>query len=107
MQRESKDYLNSSEYLTLQARLHNIITSLNVANRKQHVEFPWMVDGAKVPTDAAQLLTELVCLVDILFHFPFELFSREDVSNLPWIVIRSVSLLIPCYMSIITISRPL
>ncbi|KAL6614393.1 hypothetical protein ACP70R_036663 [Stipagrostis hirtigluma subsp. patula] len=41
------------------ARLHDIITSSNVANCNEHVEFPWMVDGAGVPTNAAQLLTNL------------------------------------------------
>ncbi|TVU34900.1 hypothetical protein EJB05_16756 [Eragrostis curvula] len=43
-------------------RLHEIITSSNNANCKHNVEFPWMVDGAEVPTNAAQLLTELAKL---------------------------------------------
>jgi hypothetical protein len=104
----SGEYKLSSPYfskniLFLQARLHDIITSTNVANCKQHVEFPWMVDGAKVPTNAAQLLTELVCWLGILFHFSFELFCREYASSSPWILVCSVIICIPCYISIITI----
>ncbi|XP_062207060.1 inositol hexakisphosphate and diphosphoinositol-pentakisphosphate kinase VIP1-like isoform X6 [Phragmites australis] len=45
------------------ARLHDIITSSNVANCNEHVEFPWMVDGVGVPTNAAQLLTNLAELI--------------------------------------------
>ncbi|RLM93078.1 hypothetical protein C2845_PM08G27330 [Panicum miliaceum] len=41
------------------ARLHDIITSSKVANCNEPVEFPWMVDGAGVPKNAAQLLTSL------------------------------------------------
>jgi hypothetical protein len=44
----------------LQARLYDIITSSKVANCNEPVEFPWMVDGAGVPKNAAQLLTSLV-----------------------------------------------
>uniref|UniRef100_A0A0E0JPG1 Inositol hexakisphosphate and diphosphoinositol-pentakisphosphate kinase n=1 Tax=Oryza punctata TaxID=4537 RepID=A0A0E0JPG1_ORYPU len=40
------------------ARLHNIILSSKVANGEP-VEFPWMVDGAGVPPNAAKLLTNL------------------------------------------------
>ncbi|OEL27790.1 Inositol hexakisphosphate and diphosphoinositol-pentakisphosphate kinase 2 [Dichanthelium oligosanthes] len=41
------------------ARLHDIITSSKVANCNESMEFPWMVDGAGVPKNAAQLLTNL------------------------------------------------
>ncbi|PAN28180.1 hypothetical protein PAHAL_5G136600 [Panicum hallii] len=41
------------------ARLYDIITSSKVANCNEPVEFPWMVDGAGVPKNAAQLLTSL------------------------------------------------
>ncbi|CAL4961082.1 unnamed protein product [Urochloa decumbens] len=40
-------------------QLHDIITSSKVANCNKPVEFPWMVDGAGVPKNAAQLLTNL------------------------------------------------
>uniref|UniRef100_A0A0E0JPG5 Inositol hexakisphosphate and diphosphoinositol-pentakisphosphate kinase n=1 Tax=Oryza punctata TaxID=4537 RepID=A0A0E0JPG5_ORYPU len=43
------------------ARLHNIILSSKVANGEP-VEFPWMVDGAGVPPNAAKLLTNLAQL---------------------------------------------
>uniref|UniRef100_A0A0D9V6F9 Inositol hexakisphosphate and diphosphoinositol-pentakisphosphate kinase n=1 Tax=Leersia perrieri TaxID=77586 RepID=A0A0D9V6F9_9ORYZ len=43
------------------ARLHDIILSSKVANG-QSVEFPWMVDGAGVPPNAAKLLTNLAQL---------------------------------------------
>ncbi|GJN17500.1 hypothetical protein PR202_gb04573 [Eleusine coracana subsp. coracana] len=49
----------TTEINEAKVRLHYIITSSNVVNCKQLVELPWMVDGAKVPTNAAQLLTEL------------------------------------------------
>ncbi|KAJ1285668.1 hypothetical protein BS78_03G295200 [Paspalum vaginatum] len=41
------------------ARLHDIIASSKVANCSEPVEFPWMVDGAGVPKNAAQLLPKL------------------------------------------------
>ena len=50
----------SKDTLFLQVRLHDIITSSKVANCNKPVEFPWMVDGAGVPKNAAQLLTSLV-----------------------------------------------
>uniref|UniRef100_A0A0D9YFR3 Inositol hexakisphosphate and diphosphoinositol-pentakisphosphate kinase n=1 Tax=Oryza glumipatula TaxID=40148 RepID=A0A0D9YFR3_9ORYZ len=40
------------------ARLHNIILSSKIANGET-MEFPWMVDGAGVPPNAANLLTNL------------------------------------------------
>jgi hypothetical protein len=47
-----------------QAQLHDIITSSKVVNCNEPVEFPWMVDGAGVPKNAAQLLTKLVQSLD-------------------------------------------
>lgn len=44
------------------AQLHYIIISSKVANVNEPVEFPWMVDGAGVPTNAAQLLIHLAQL---------------------------------------------
>ncbi|ONM37417.1 Phosphoglycerate mutase-like family protein [Zea mays] len=41
------------------AQLHDIITSSEVAHYNEPMEFPWMVDGARVPKNAAQLLTDL------------------------------------------------
>ncbi|KAF8766151.1 hypothetical protein HU200_007649 [Digitaria exilis] len=41
------------------AQLHDIITSSKTANFNEPVEFPWMVDGAGVPKNAVQLLTNL------------------------------------------------
>uniref|UniRef100_A0A0E0N389 Inositol hexakisphosphate and diphosphoinositol-pentakisphosphate kinase n=1 Tax=Oryza rufipogon TaxID=4529 RepID=A0A0E0N389_ORYRU len=43
------------------ARLHNIILSSKIANGET-MEFPWMVDGAGVPPNAANLLTNLAQL---------------------------------------------
>ncbi|KAF0917120.1 hypothetical protein E2562_016925 [Oryza meyeriana var. granulata] len=43
------------------ARLHDIILSPKVANGEP-LEFPWMVDGAGVPPNAAKLLTNLAQL---------------------------------------------
>jgi inositol hexakisphosphate/diphosphoinositol-pentakisphosphate kinase len=41
--------------------LHNIILSSKIANGET-MEFPWMVDGAGVPPNAANLLTNLAQL---------------------------------------------
>ncbi|VAH64696.1 unnamed protein product [Triticum turgidum subsp. durum] len=41
------------------AQLHDIIISSKVANGGDPAGFPWMVDGADVSTNAAQLLTDL------------------------------------------------
>ncbi|OQU87660.1 hypothetical protein SORBI_3003G315166 [Sorghum bicolor] len=41
------------------AQLHDIITSSEVANCNVPMKVPWMVDGARVPKNAAQLLTDL------------------------------------------------
>ncbi|CAD6229623.1 unnamed protein product [Miscanthus lutarioriparius] len=41
------------------AQLHDIIISSEVANCNEPMEFPWMVDGARVPKNASQLLTDL------------------------------------------------
>ncbi|KAI5007330.1 hypothetical protein ZWY2020_050775 [Hordeum vulgare] len=41
------------------AQLHDFIISSKVANGRDPAGFPWMVDGAEVSTNAAQLLTDL------------------------------------------------
>jgi inositol hexakisphosphate/diphosphoinositol-pentakisphosphate kinase len=52
--------------------LHDIIVSSKVANGSKPAGYPWMVDGAGVPTNAAQLLTDLVnALVTSLISFEF------------------------------------
>jgi hypothetical protein len=50
--------------------LHDIIISSKVANGSEPAGFPWMVDGAGVSTNAAQLLTDLVKFIRYLLSFP-------------------------------------
>lgn len=52
----------TAEINEAKAQLHDIIISSKVANGNEPVEFPWMVDGAGVSTNAAQLLSDLAQL---------------------------------------------
>ena len=49
--------------------MHDIIISPKVTNGSEPA-FPWMVDGAGVSTNAAQLLTDLVNALDTFSYFP-------------------------------------
>ncbi|CAO2178027.1 unnamed protein product [Urochloa humidicola] len=59
-------------------QLHDIITSSKVANCNEPVEFPWMVDGAGVPKNAAQLLTNLAGLTKQITAQVKKLSDDED-----------------------------
>ncbi|CAM0883363.1 unnamed protein product [Alopecurus aequalis] len=59
------------------ARLHDIIISSKVANGSEPAAFPWMVDGAGVSTNAAQLLTDLAKLTKEITA-QVKLFSDEE-----------------------------
>ncbi|CAO2182712.1 unnamed protein product [Urochloa humidicola] len=59
-------------------QLHDIITSSKVANCNEPVEFPWMVDGAGVPKNAAQLLTNLAELTKQITAQVKKLSDDED-----------------------------
>lgn len=57
--------------------MHDIITSSEVAHYNEPMEFPWMVDGARVPKNAAQLLTDLVWIFFFLIEFFIEDFPNS------------------------------
>ncbi|CAL4954241.1 unnamed protein product [Urochloa decumbens] len=59
-------------------QLHDIITASKVANCNEPVEFPWMVDGAGVPKNAAQLLTNLAELTKQITAQVKKLSDDED-----------------------------
>ncbi|CAL4947149.1 unnamed protein product [Urochloa decumbens] len=59
-------------------QLHDIITASKVANCNEPVEFPWMVDGAGVPKNAAQLLTNLAELTKQITAQVKKLSNDED-----------------------------
>jgi len=48
----------------LQARLNEIITSVaKIVNSNGSSEFPWMTDGAGLPSNASELLPNLVSIL--------------------------------------------
>ncbi|KAK1667992.1 hypothetical protein QYE76_056151 [Lolium multiflorum] len=73
------------------ALLHDIIVSSKVANGSKPAGYPWMVDGAGVPTNAAQLLTDLAKLtkeitaqVKLLSDEENEVATDSDSPNQPY-----------------------